>query len=522
MTAQRERIVVSEDGLSLPVIEVLTGRGVIFGKSGSGKSNSASVIVEELLEKGFPLLIVDIEGEYFTMRDRYDVVHVGDGDQYDHQLFETESEQIVDFCLDQNRPVIIDISDVLEIDRAHKIIENTLTVLFSREKRVQQPFLVIVEEIHEFLPQQGGLDDLGETLIRIAKRGRKRGLGLVGMSQRPASVDKDFITQCDWLVWHRLTWENDTRVVKSILGSDTAKEVQELDTGEAIMMTDWDETVRRVKFRRKRTADAGDTPSLSPADRRDLTNPASSSSSGATSSSSSASSSKSKSSPSDSPATDPSSSESSPSNQSAQSTESTPKTDPASAGSDSPSQTANSSSRDPDSTSSSDRPTTSASAAGAETYGESTVEPADDDTENALVKAFPSTLEEAERRVEDEPGPDADGAVTLADDAEPVPDDGSNGQAEMGESPPSDPVIALWELGQLVTFVLVKFLNSLVYGSRLAFAKATGKNEPVDRLGPVSQPQMNSRPDPSRAAVWIVGTLLTLLVSLFVLAVVLF
>ncbi|MFB6266861.1 MAG: helicase HerA domain-containing protein, partial [Halodesulfurarchaeum sp.] len=271
MARETERIVVGEDGFSVPVIEVLTGRGVIFGKSGSGKSNTAGVMVEELLEKGFPLLIVDIEGEYFPLRDRYEVITVGDGDRFEYPLFETDPERIVDFCLDQNRPVILDVSDVLEIDRAHDLIEKVLRQLFSREKRVQQPFLVLVEEIHEFLPQQGGLDDLGETLIRIAKRGRKRGLGLCGMSQRPAAVDKDFITQCDWIVWHRLTWENDTRVVKSILGGDTAREVQELETGEAIVMTDWDESIRRVQFRRKRTADAGDTPSLSPAERRDLT-----------------------------------------------------------------------------------------------------------------------------------------------------------------------------------------------------------------------------------------------------------
>ncbi|MFB6124851.1 MAG: ATP-binding protein [Halanaeroarchaeum sp.] len=268
-----EQLNISEDGrISLPAIEVLTGRGVIFGKSGSGKSNSASVIVEELLERGFPLLIVDIEGEYYTLKERYEVVHIGATDKADMPLRETAPEQVVDICLDRNRPVIIDLSEVMDMDPAETFVDNVVTILFSREKQARKPFLLIVEEIHEFLPQQGGLDDLGETLIRVAKRGRKRGLGMTGMSQRPAAVDKDFITQCDWLVWHRLTWKNDTQVVKSILGSEKAKEVQELATGEAIMMTDWDEMVRHVQFRRKHTYDAADTPSLAPEDRPDLTN----------------------------------------------------------------------------------------------------------------------------------------------------------------------------------------------------------------------------------------------------------
>jgi hypothetical protein len=270
-TEDAEQLVISDDGISLPAIEVLTGRGVIFGKSGSGKSNSASVIIEELLERGFPLLIVDIEGEYYTLKERYEVVHIGSTDKADMPLRETEPEEVVNLCLDRNRPVIIDLSEVMDMDPAEYFVEQVITILFSREKEARKPFLLVVEEIHEFLPQQGGLDDLGETLIRIAKRGRKRGLGMAGMSQRPAAVDKEFITQCDWLVWHRLTWKNDTQVVQSILGSEKADEVQELATGEAIMMTDWDEMIRTVQFRRKRTYDAADTPTISPEKRPDLT-----------------------------------------------------------------------------------------------------------------------------------------------------------------------------------------------------------------------------------------------------------
>ena len=59
----QDTIEISDAGDSLPVVEVLTGRGVVLGKSGSGKSNSASVIVEELLDDGYPVLIVDVDGE---------------------------------------------------------------------------------------------------------------------------------------------------------------------------------------------------------------------------------------------------------------------------------------------------------------------------------------------------------------------------------------------------------------------------------------------------------------------------
>jgi hypothetical protein len=73
-------------------------------------------------------------------------------------------------------------------------------------------------------------------------------------------VDKDFITQCDWLAWHRLTWANDTKVVKRVLGGDYADQIEDLNTGESFLVTDWDESIRRVQFRKKHTFDAGATP----------------------------------------------------------------------------------------------------------------------------------------------------------------------------------------------------------------------------------------------------------------------
>ncbi len=106
-------------------------------------------------------------------------------------------------------------------------------------------------------------------LIKIGKRGRKHGLGIVGISQRPADVKKDFITQCDWLLWHRLTWDNDTNVVGRMLDGEYASAVEDLADGEGFLMTDWAET-ERVQFYRKQTFDAGATPGLADFERPEL------------------------------------------------------------------------------------------------------------------------------------------------------------------------------------------------------------------------------------------------------------
>ncbi|MFB6163278.1 MAG: helicase HerA domain-containing protein [Halococcoides sp.] len=270
MAETDREIAVTRDDLTLPIIEILTGRGFITGKSGSGKSNTASVIAESLLDQNLPVFIIDTDGEYYGLKEEYELLHVGGDTECDVTVDVTHAEAIATLALEDNVPIILDVSGYLEEDRSRRLITETLKHLFSKEKRLKKPFLVFVEEAHEFIPQQGGLDDLGQILIRIAKRGRKRGLGLCAMSQRPAAVDKDYITQCDWIVWHRLTWDNDTRVVENILGPQAGEDVQDLDDGQAILMTDWDERTRTVRFKKKSTFDAGATPGLEDFDRPDL------------------------------------------------------------------------------------------------------------------------------------------------------------------------------------------------------------------------------------------------------------
>jgi hypothetical protein len=256
--------------LSLPVVEVLTGRAFLTGKSGSGKSNTASVVIENLLDEGFPVLVVDTDGEYYGLKEEYEVLHAGADEECDIQVSPEHAGKIADLALEQNVPIILDVSGYLDEDVAKDLLRETTRHLFAKEKKLKKPFLMLIEECHEYIPEGGGLDETGKMLVKVGKRGRKHGLGILGISQRPADVKKDFITQCDWLVWHRLTWGNDTKVVGRILGREYADAIEDMDDGEAFVMTDWSEDVRRVQFHRKQTFDAGATPGLGDFERPEL------------------------------------------------------------------------------------------------------------------------------------------------------------------------------------------------------------------------------------------------------------
>ncbi len=257
--------------VDLPVVELLTGRGFVTGKSGSGKSNTASVIAEELLEEGYPLVIVDTDGEYYGLKEAYELLHAGADEECDIQVSPEHAEKIASLALEGNVPIILDVSGYLDDNEAEDLIRETARHLFVMEKKLKKPFLLIVEEIHEYVPEGAGLDETGKMLIKVGKRGRKHGLGIVGISQRPADVKKDFITQANWLVWHRLTWENDTDVVGRIVGTEYAEAAPELDDGQAFLQRDWtDDDVTLVQFDRKRTFDAGATPGLDEIERPEL------------------------------------------------------------------------------------------------------------------------------------------------------------------------------------------------------------------------------------------------------------
>ncbi|WP_318569698.1 ATP-binding protein [Salinigranum marinum] len=256
--------------VSLPAVEILTGRGFITGKSGSGKSNTASVVVEKLLSANFPVLVVDTDGEYYGLKEQFEILHVGADEECDIQVNPEHAEKIASLALEQNVPIILDVSGYLDESEAKSLLLQTTRHLFAKEKKLKKPFLMLVEECHEYIPEGGGMDETGKMLIKVGKRGRKHGLGIVGISQRPADVKKDFITQCDWLVWHRLTWRNDTKVVKRILGKEFSDAIEDMGDGEGFLVTDWSESIRRVQFRRKTTFDAGATPGLDDFERPDL------------------------------------------------------------------------------------------------------------------------------------------------------------------------------------------------------------------------------------------------------------
>jgi hypothetical protein len=120
------------------------------------------------------------------------------------------------------------------------IVARLTQQLFEYRKAGKIPgFLLVVEEAHNYCPERGFGNAVSSGILRtIASEGRKFGMGLAIVSQRPAKVDKNIISQCNTNIILKVTNPNDLKaIVQSVEGltSKTADEIQRLPIGVALI-----------------------------------------------------------------------------------------------------------------------------------------------------------------------------------------------------------------------------------------------------------------------------------------------
>jgi len=90
--------------------------------------------------------------------------------------------------------------------------------LWSDRDRLQ-PILLVCEEAHRYAPQDAerGFQPTREALARIAKEGRKYGISLCLVSQRPSELSTSILAQCNTLFALRMSNERDHEFVRNAL-----------------------------------------------------------------------------------------------------------------------------------------------------------------------------------------------------------------------------------------------------------------------------------------------------------------
>ena len=173
-----------------------------------------------------------------------------------------EYEYMNDICEKLMRPSdnsnggvkIIDFSEVPS-DVLPLIASLVARVIFAVQQwsEVHTPIAIFCDEAHLYIPasSESSMDSQSVgSFERIAKEGRKYGVGLVVISQRPSEVNRTVLSQCNNFVAMRLTNADDQAVIKRLLPDslgDYSEMLPILDIGEAIVVGDASILPSRIK-----------------------------------------------------------------------------------------------------------------------------------------------------------------------------------------------------------------------------------------------------------------------------------
>ena len=314
MTEKNGAYIGNLDGKNIPIRlnlnKLLTRHVSVLAKSGSGKSYFVGVLLEEIMKKRVPLVIIDPHGEYQTLKypntsDKeklgkfgmepqgfFDSINLYDQDNL--KLSENLSAQELMHILPklntnqqallysamndvdnldfnslilslQNeespakwslistleyykkiglfsmaptkmqelvKPATCSIINLKGVDPELQelIVYKVVKELFEERKKERlPPFFLVMEEAHNYIPERSFGETKCSKIIRtVASEGRKFGLGLCVISQRPARVDKNVLSQCTTQVILKMTNPNDLKAVSNSVEGITAETEQEM------------------------------------------------------------------------------------------------------------------------------------------------------------------------------------------------------------------------------------------------------------------------------------------------------
>ena len=149
---------------------------------------------------------------------------------------------------------IIDLS-LVPSEVVHVVVAVLARVIFESLQRYRRlhaeglslPTVLVLEEAHTFIRR--GKDDEGpasspsqlcrETFERIAREGRKFGLGLVLSSQRPSELSPTVLAQCNTFILHRIVNDSDQNLVARLVPDNVGgllRDLPSLPSRQAILL----------------------------------------------------------------------------------------------------------------------------------------------------------------------------------------------------------------------------------------------------------------------------------------------
>lgn len=179
-------------GISIDVGRLIETRMLMQANSGGGKSYAIRKLCEVTYGHA-QQIIIDVDGEYHTLREKFDYVLAGQKGG-DCPADVKSAALLARRLLELNVSAIIDIYE-LGAQRG-RFVKLFLESMMQAPKDLWHPVLVVVDEAHMFCPEKDKAESTG-AVIDLMTRGRKRGFCGVLATQRIAKLHKDAAAECN-------------------------------------------------------------------------------------------------------------------------------------------------------------------------------------------------------------------------------------------------------------------------------------------------------------------------------------
>lgn len=257
--------------------DALDDRLAFIGTAGSGKTYGAGTCVERLLlSRKAKVVVVDPLGVWWGLRLRVDggdsafTLPIFGGAHGDLPLNEHAGKIIGETVASMRESCIVDLSALATKEAERRFMLAFLESLYR--KAAGEPMHAVFDEADLWAPQQPGKTGSGPLLQslmeQIVRRGRVRGFIPWLITQRPAVISKDVLSQADGLIAFKLTSSQDRQALGAWVKGQADegqwpaidRELPGMPKGRAVIWLPGRGVLRTADFPQKITFDSSRTP----------------------------------------------------------------------------------------------------------------------------------------------------------------------------------------------------------------------------------------------------------------------
>lgn len=211
-----------DDALADPE-RLVRARLLVQANSGGGKSRGLRLLLEQT-HAYVPQIVIDVEDEFHTLREKYDYILAGKGG--DCPATPKTAPLLARRLLELGVSAIISIGE-LKKDERFRFVKLFLDALIGAPRELWREIVVVIDEAHLFCPQSDAAES-ADAVVDLMTRGRKRGYSGWLATQRISKIHKDAVAEVTCKLIGRCGLDVDQKRAGQELGFTTREQFNSL------------------------------------------------------------------------------------------------------------------------------------------------------------------------------------------------------------------------------------------------------------------------------------------------------